>query len=244
MGKEEKNRAKEALELIMSRYGIAGQQEIATMLGFSNAYLSQLASGAVKMSGKAAAKFESHFGINPLWLMGKSDTPWSQKDTPPKAGEGNIDRDDLKIRYSRLTAAIKAKFGLKTEQEICSVLAVNNTYFSNIRMGRAGMRPNIKKQMEIIFGVNPDFIDGKSDEIFIAGAPTNAIFGNNNVQNSSNVSVNDTALTRKLMEENNELRKQLALANDQLATASEQLRKSQDHVSRLIAMLEKGGANG
>ena len=133
---------------------------------------------------------------------------------------------------------------MKTEQEICSVLAVNNTYFSNIRMGRAGMRPNIKKQMEIIFGVNPDFIDGKSDEIFLAGAPANAIFGNNNVQNSSNVSVNDTALTRKLMEENNELRKQLALANDQLATASEQLRKSQDHVSRLIAMLEKGGANG
>ena len=39
MGKEKKNRAKEALELIMSRYGISGQQEIADMLGFSNTYL-------------------------------------------------------------------------------------------------------------------------------------------------------------------------------------------------------------
>lgn len=242
--RKEKNRAKEALELITSRYGITKQQEIANMLGFSNAYLSQLASGAVKMSQKSAAKFESHFGINPMWLMGESDKPWSQKETPTLEKGDRIDRNDLKLRYSRLTAAIKAKFGLKTEQEICSVLAVNNTYFSNIRMGRAGMRPNIKKQLEIIFGVNPAFIDGESDEIFVSGSPSNAIFGNNNVQNSSNVSVNDTALTRKLMEENTDLKRQLRIANDQLATTNEQLRKSQEHVSRLLDILEKGGSNG
>jgi len=244
MGKDEKNRAKEALELIMSRYGISGQQEIADMLGFSNAYLSQLASGAVKMSRKAAAKFESHFGINPSWLIGEPGMPWLYKDTPPKADAVEFDRSDLKLRYSRLTAAIKAKFGLKTEQEICSVLAVNNTYFSNLRQGRAGMRPNIKRQLEIIFGVNPEFIDGESDEIFIPGTPQNAIFGNNNVQNSRDVSINDSALTRRLMDDNEDLRQQLAIANEQLANVNEQLRKSQEHVSTLLAILEKGGANG
>ena len=230
--------------MIIGRHGKKNQQEIADELGYSNAYLSQLASGEKPVTKKVAQTFESHFGINSLWLLGQTSSPWLQKDEPARTDTDPSGLQDVRNRYTRLTNAIMARFNLRTEKEVCAALGVNNTYFSNIKYGRGSMRPNIKKQLQLLFGVNPDYLDGNSEIIFVNGGQTNTINGDNNVQNSSHVTMDNSALVRRLTEDNEELHKQLAIANEQLAAVNEQLRKSQDHVSRLIAMLEKGGANG
>ena len=230
---EKPNRLNRVVKLVKSRYGCKNQKEIAAKLDIGYSYLSAILNGKVQLSEKTLEKFEDTFAVNPAFVTGESNEPWSD-------GHCDVIEEEQKEmsyedRVSALVQALKGRYGYTLDREICSQVGLGYTYFSDLKKGKSVMRGVVKYALSARFGVNPDYLDGNSDEIFSEGH-TNIMHGNNNMNvqgNRNNVNGCDSGLVKSLMEENENLKKQLAETNVQLSNA-------QRHIDKLIAIIDSG----
>lgn len=234
---EKRNRVRRAVQLVKAHYGYANQRQVANAMDIGYNYLSNIIGGTVPLSEKTLEKFRDSFGIRPEFLTGISDNPWVDEETATQLPDSS--EMSYPDRITAVTNAIKGKYGYKREREICLDLGLGETYFSDLKRGKSVMRGVIKRSLAMRFGINPDYLDGKSDEIFLKGH-TNIMNGSNNMNvqgNRNNVNGADTKLLKRLQDENAELRRQLE-------TVTTQLTNAQNHIGQLLEIINSGKKEG
>lgn len=214
------NNIKQAIYFIKSRYGMSSQDEIAERLGVTNNYISGLQKGTFPISRKMLKAFENAFAINPDYINGESDNVWKDNESVTAVKDG-----DFNARLDAVVNAIKGRYGITTNAEICKSIGVGNTYISDVKKGKFNMREQNKLAFKFVFGINPLFFDGKSGEIWADGFNDNTIKGNGNtsVMGYHN-NVNSSEQLNAAMREIEEQRKLVS--------------KAQDQIDRLITIIE------
>lgn len=163
-------------------------------------------------------KLEYVYKVNPEYLRGKSDDVWCD-------GFGG-DVHDLTIpdRVTRFENEIKAAYGLRNQREICEFLGVKNeNLLSELKSGKRRKLSDIERENMLAVGINPLYIMGGSDLLWIPKSHTSDINGDNNtnVQGDNN-SVNASALLEKAIDEISAQRKLTEQANE-IALAAQNL---------------------
>ena len=214
------NNIKQAIYFIKSRYGMSSQEEIAERLGVTNNYISGVQKGTFPISRKMLKAFENAFNINPDYIKGLTESVWNDNYSATVVQDGG-----LNSRIDAVANAIKGRYGITTNAEICKAIGVGNTYISDVKKGKFNMREQNKLAFKFVFGINPLFFDGKSDEIWSDGFNDNTINGNGNTSvmgyhNNVNSSGQLTAAMREIEEQ----RKLVS--------------KAQDQIDRLITIIE------
>ena len=207
-----------ALLAIKSRYGNIKDYQIADKLGIDKGHLSSLKNGRLRLSASLIEKFRETFGINPDYLRGKSDTVWCD------GFGGNVYDITIPDRVTRFENEIKAAYGLRNQREICEFLGVKNeNLLSELKSGKRRKLSDAERENMLAVGINPLYIMGGSDLLWIPKSHTSDINGDNNtnVQGDNN-SVNASALLEKAIDEISAQRKLTEQANE-IALAAQNL---------------------
>lgn len=203
---------------IKNRYCIKLQKDIAVSLGMLESNLSATIRGRQPITDGLIKKLEYVYKVNPEYLRGKSDDVWCD-------GFGG-DVHDLTIpdRVTRFENEIKAAYGLRNQREICEFLGVKNeNLLSELKSGKRRKLSDAERENMLAVGINPLYIMGGSDLLWIPKSHTSDINGDNNtnVQGDNN-SVNASALLEKAIDEISAQRKLTEQANE-IALAAQNL---------------------
>lgn len=204
---------------IKSRYGNMKEYEIAQRLNIKKQDLSAIKHGRKKLSRNQIDKFRTVFGVNPNYLLGESDEMWETK-----ADTGDVSFSSYQERVEYFENKIKSEFNLTSQKDICALLGISNeNVFSELKSGRRKKLSEKECANMVAVGVNPLFLLGESNILWIPNRRETSINGDNNtnVQGDNN-SVNASALLEKAIDEISAQRKLTEQANE-IALAAQNL---------------------
>lgn len=222
-----KNNLKTAINYVKSRYGIKKQKDLCEELGITATYISNVINGTFPLTDLMLDKFKEKFSVNPEFITGDSDKMWLDTDKVMTT-TGLMDRN---TRIDAVVSGIKAKYNIDTQADICKAIGVGATYLSDIKKGRYKIRKNVMWGMSHIFGVNPEYIDGESDEMWLSDQPSVSVMGNNN----TTVSGNDNTVTQA---------DAMITALNEIAEQRKLVSRSQEQIDRLLNIIENFQKNG
>lgn len=204
---------------IKSRYGNMKEYEIAQKLGIKKQDLSAIKHGRKKLSRNQIDKFHATFGVNPKYMLGESDEMWEKQ-----SDAGDVSFSSYQERIEYFENEIKSEFNLTSQKDICALLGIGNeNVFSELKSGRRKKLSEKECANLVAVGVNPLFLLGESDILWIPNRRETSINGDNNtnVQGDNN-SVNASALLEKAIDEISAQRRLTEQANE-IALAAQNL---------------------
>lgn len=129
------------------------------------------------------------------------------------------------IPLKNAIGAIKLRYGIDTQKQICDRLDCNLSYLSDLINGKSPLSRQFITKFQREFNVNPAYLETGEGEIFLEKGSGMQIGGKNNTQIVGNDNQVDTSAN-------------LSKALDEIAEQRKLVSKAQEQIDRLLGILE------